>query len=988
MRPRRMDLVRVAVLLALIAAGAILVAGRRRAPKPLAPPETPPAAAASASGVEFRPTSDGAHTVWLVAGPFDKPLTAPEKLGQAREGAALAGRSWKLLTSPNAGVELSGQGGVFYASGALLSPAGGPRELRVRSYGPARVWLAGAPAGAAAPDGYWGGHTGSFEVNLGRGENRLLVECVSAGGKAGFALILGQRAADPDSPGRSQPASERLALALADAGPARLAGLLARATALRPADAWMTPGKPIELRLERSGSAPELKGELDLRLLARPDAAVAPGEQPGPARRVAAAELLAGAVAVTMPAPAESCLALECVAELATAGGGRALGSASCVVYSREGLEDEARKLFADSLTAAHGVRGDALALAHLKGEKALLGLSGYSPGAGEARAALEELVAGRAALVAGAKGQDPLAGQIGWLERAYRCPTDGSAQPYRLYVPRALADPAERQEGALPLIVYLHGYIPDYDKHAWVEENQMRDFCALADRFGAILLLPFGRSNTDFVSIGEVDVLRAIEETCRLYPVDRDRVSLCGYSMGGYGAYAVAAHFPDRFATLAVLSGRPVPYYVEQRGRAGQPRYKGWCLDADTPLELALSFRGLPVTILHGRDDFIPFESAEAMAGRLKAAGAAVEFKELKGGHWSGFEALASPETVTWMLSHSRPKRPAKVTIRAFSPRFASAHWARIELIDKWTGPAELVAADRGKGLVEVSAKNVREFVLRGVVGAPATGEVQPSVRGAENFNLEYANRAGKGGWEIRGRLKSAPREGRWVKNALLPGPMKEACNTPFMAVWGSAGSLEETAANESKARRFATEWHRFAKGLPQAVDERTLTEAEKKSKSLILFGTPETSRLAAEAAPGLGCRLTADEFEVAGKQVSLKGDRGLVLTRPSPWAPANDRYLVLCAGRFYGDDRDHPALNHKLDLIPDFIVFTAGSEGEGEPPALLAGYFDSDWKPDPALVEVFEPKPKAVEEEAPALGPVRVRPRSSLQPVPGAAE
>jgi hypothetical protein len=369
-------------------------------------------------------------------------------------------------------------------------------------------------------------------------------------------------------------------------------------------------------------------------------------------------------------------------------------------------------------------------------------------------------------------------------------------------------------------------------------------------------------------------------------------------------------------------------------------------------------------------------------MAGRLKAAGATVEFKELKGGHWSGFEALASPETVGWMLSQARPAHPASVTVRTFSPRFGSAYWARIDLIDRWTEPAELSAEDDGQGKVRVSARNVRAFRLSGIRAAKGV-----AVSGAQGFEISISPRAG-GLADVRGRLKRAPDPGRWTKNAELPGPMKEACNTPFIVVWGSSGSRQETAANEAKARRFATEWHRFAKGLPQAVDEQTLTDEEKKSKSLILFGTPATSALAREAAPSLGCRVTADEFQVAGRKVSLKGDHGVVLTRPSPWAPTNDRYLVLCAGRFYGDDGDHPALNHKLDLIPDFMVFTAGSEGEGEPPALLAGYFDSDWKPDPALVEVFEPRAPPVAEEAPVLGPVRVRPRKSPQPAPEAVE
>ncbi|HOX05623.1 MAG TPA: alpha/beta hydrolase-fold protein, partial [Planctomycetota bacterium] len=922
--------------------------------------------------VEFAPTSEGAHTAWLVAGPFAKALAEPGKGPVAREGEDLSGQPWKLVAWPTPAVELPAGPGLHYAAGALVSAEGGRRELRLRSTGQVRVWLNGRLLGATERDVSWGLHSARFGVELLRGTNRLLLEVAApergGGGeppRAGFILAVAE-ASVPDGPlaAAERTAPERLALELSDAGPVRQAALLAGALTLVAGDSWLPDRGPAELRLERTGSAPARAAELELRLLVRPDAADRPGLKPA-VRRLSAAELLAGA-SVPVQVPEGGFMALECAAELFETSGGRRLSRSICLLYSRPGIEDAGRKLLGDVLAAraaperAGGAAG--LALAQLKAEKAGLILSGRVLTEGAAGAVLEELTAGREALAAAAAGRDPLDGQVGWLERAYWCVADGSAQPYRLYVPRKLADPAERQGGSCPMIVYLHGYVPTYDKHRWVEEDQMRDICALAEREGAILLMPFGRSNTDFTSIGEVDVLRAIDEACRRYPVDRDRVSICGYSMGGYGAYNLAAHYPDRFSALAVLSGRPVPYYVEVRGRRGLPRYKGFCLDVDCPLLLAPNLVGMPVRIFHNRGEFIPFESAQAMAAQLGAAGTDVRLAELKGDHWSGWSALASPETVGWLASQVRPKRPDKVVIRTYSPRYGRSYWAQIDQLDRWTAPAELIAAETGKGQVELSARNVRAFTLRGICQAPGTGEIQPAVRGAEGFDLEFANRAGQG-WEVRGRLKRAPAPGRWAKNAALPGPMKEACNGPFTVVWGSSGSAEEAAANEAKARRFAAEWQAFAKGAPQAVDEATLTDEEKTARSLIVFGSPTTSRLVAEAARlgALECRLSATELEIAGRKVSLEGDRGVVLTRPSPWCPAKDRYLVISAGRYYGDDADHPAANHKLDLIPDFIVFGAGAEGEGEPPALLAGYFDSDWKADPNLVEAFDAKPPA---------------------------
>lgn len=362
-------------------------------------------------------------------------------------------------------------------------------------------------------------------------------------------------------------------------------------------------------------------------------------------------------------------------------------------------------------------------------------------------------------------------------------------------------------------------------------------------------------------------------------------------------------------------------------------------------------------------------------MVARLKSAGTAVEFTEFRGDHWSGgFVLLTSPDNLQWLAGRRRPDRPRSFTIRTWSPRFGAAWWAAVEEVDRWGLPAELSAEDDGRGTVRLSLRNVRQFRLSGVPRLTR-------IAGAEGFKLSVSTSAsgpGDGGaLTVRGRLRNAAAPGRWTKGAALSGPMKEACNGPFVVAWGSAGPRARTEANEKGARRFVREWHRFAKGLPRVVDEKDLSAADKEGRSIILFGSPETSALLREAAPTLECRLTESEFEVAGRKASLAG-RGIVLTRPSPWAPGKDRYLVVCSGLFYGEGLSE---NHKLDLIPDFVVFGPGTEGEGEPPAVLAGFFDSDWKADPGLVETFEPP--AAPLGAPGEPGIRP-PKTSVPPAP----
>jgi predicted peptidase len=58
------------------------------------------------------------------------------------------------------------------------------------------------------------------------------------------------------------------------------------------------------------------------------------------------------------------------------------------------------------------------------------------------------------------------------------------------------------------------------------------------------------------FQGYGEVDVFEAIEAAATRYPIDRDRISVLGASMGGAGTWYLGSHNPDRFAAIAPFRG------------------------------------------------------------------------------------------------------------------------------------------------------------------------------------------------------------------------------------------------------------------------------------------------------------------------------------------------------------------------------------------------------------------------------------------------
>lgn len=131
-------------------------------------------------------------------------------------------------------------------------------------------------------------------------------------------------------------------------------------------------------------------------------------------------------------------------------------------------------------------------------------------------------------------------------------------------------------------------------------------------------------------------EVLNAlVDSVIKQYRVDKRRVYVTGLSMGGYGTWALAAAYPEKFAALAPICG------------GGNPA------DAD-------KLAKLPIWVFHGaKDTTVPFKRSEEMVEALKAAGGHPKFTVYpEAGHDSWTETYANPEFYEWLLAQKRSGR------------------------------------------------------------------------------------------------------------------------------------------------------------------------------------------------------------------------------------------------------------------------------------------------------------------------------------------
>jgi predicted peptidase len=135
-------------------------------------------------------------------------------------------------------------------------------------------------------------------------------------------------------------------------------------------------------------------------------------------------------------------------------------------------------------------------------------------------------------------EGKAPWTTQTGLVVRGYVSDIDGSVQPYGLVVPASYQQSLPFQ---YRLDVWFHG------RHETLSEvNFINDRKKNPGQFAppnAFVLHPYGRYCNANKFAGEADLFEALDHVRRHYPIDENRVSIRGFSMGGAATWHIAAH-------------------------------------------------------------------------------------------------------------------------------------------------------------------------------------------------------------------------------------------------------------------------------------------------------------------------------------------------------------------------------------------------------------------------------------------------------------
>lgn len=228
------------------------------------------------------------------------------------------------------------------------------------------------------------------------------------------------------------------------------------------------------------------------------------------------------------------------------------------------------------------------------------------------------------------AKGDDPYRAATGELVKAYRAGWDGTLQPYAVYVPRGYD--GKKKQVSWPLVVALHGMLSDHKhnlRRVFGLDNRPGETDAEASRnqlplpdVPAFVVSPLGRGELmGYDGLGGEDVMQVIADVRRAYPIDPDRITLTGASMGGGGTWAIGLRHPELFAALAPVCA--VADFRRMVNPADAALYDLARLDALSPAAIAENAAHQQVFIFHGDSDpTVPVGDSRQMVARYKALG------------------------------------------------------------------------------------------------------------------------------------------------------------------------------------------------------------------------------------------------------------------------------------------------------------------------------------------------------------------------------
>lgn len=556
-------------------------------------------------------------------------------------------------------------------------------------------------------------------------------------------------------------------------------------------------------------------------------------------------------------------------------------------------------------------------------------------------------------------RNRKPWAIRKGRVALGYVSQVDESVQPYGVIIPKNY-DPSR----PIRLDVVLHGstrpvglselrFIVRFD-----EGDQQAD--SVPDQ-PFIELHPLGRVENGYRWAGETDVFEAIEDVCRRYNIDRERIVLRGMSMGASGTWHLGLKHPDHFVALGPYCGyvdthrfseTPLPSFVKV---GPLPTHQELGLHMLDSIDYAVNAGVVPSIACMGEKDI--FFQAHVLMKQAMARDGLTMVNLISPGTGHVIDPVTHAEQMRRIGVHATRglnRQPNKLRFVTWTLKYSRCHWLEILSLKQHYSRAE-ISAERSADAIEIDEpKNITRFAIRTALlpRVPKTLRV-----GSTALSLASTTTAGSA------RIVIVRRDDRWsivseadnelptTKRPGLQGPIDDAFTTPFLCVRGTGQAWNPAvqAYTTASLNRFAREWHHYFRGTLPVKNDVDVTAEDIQTRNLILFGDPGSNRYIAKVLNRLPLKWSKHSLRFGNEQYT-SNDHVPALIAPNPLVGAEGRYVVLNSGHTFRE-AELASLNYLL--FPRWgdwaVVQIDPSRMDSHPlheKVLQAGYLDEQWR------------------------------------------
>ncbi|HMY71239.1 MAG TPA: prolyl oligopeptidase family serine peptidase, partial [Blastocatellia bacterium] len=451
----------------------------------------------------------------------------------------------------------------------------------------------------------------------------------------------------------------------------------------------------------------------------------------------------------------------------------------------------------------------------------------------------------------------------------------------------------------------------------------------------------------------GEVDLFEALASVKRQYPIDENRVSVRGFSMGGAATWHIAAHHAGLWAAAAPGAGFAETAEYQKLNLNSVPWYEQKLWHLTNATDYAANLFNCPVVAYSGEIDK-QIQAAQVMARELKAEG--IELTHIIGPqtehkyHPDAIKEIS--RRIDGIVAAGRNPLPRRVKFTTWTLRYNRMSWVVVDALDQHWERARVEAELRDNAPVQITTQNVAAFSLEMPSGlCPLDNSRRPTVV-IDKQEIAAAPVMSDRSWTSRFRktngkwkLVETPEEGLRKVHG-LQGPIDDAFMSSFVFVRPTGKAMNEAVAawTASELNHAVAQWRQMFRGEARVKDDTAVTDADIAAGNLILWGDPSSNTVLAKVIAKLPIAWDAQTVRV-GEQSFPANQHAPVMIYPNPLNPK--RYVVINSG-FTFREAHYLTNSQQTPKLPDWAVIDLSVPPGPRVPGRVAaaGFFGERWE------------------------------------------